>query len=48
MTCCDMHNRHCEPPGDLCCRECTEAAHDTFPVRHADGTPCVLNPEEGQ
>jgi hypothetical protein len=42
--CCDMHNVHCEPPGDLCCRDCTEVAHDTFPVRHADGTACVLVP----
>lgn len=25
--CCDMHNRNCEPPGDLCCGECTEARH---------------------
>src|SRR5690348_13776084 len=28
--CCEYHNRHCEPPGELCCHECTEAAHDTF------------------
>jgi hypothetical protein len=42
-VCCDMHNRHCEPPADLCCRDCTEAAHDTFPIRHADGTPCVMD-----
>lgn len=41
--CCDMHNQHCEPPADLCCRNCTEAAHDTFPIRHADGTPCVMD-----
>lgn len=41
--CCDMHNQHCEPPGDLCCRNCTEAAHDTFPIRHADGSRCVLD-----
>lgn len=40
--CCDMHNRHCEPPGELCCNGCTEAGHDTFPVRHADGSTCVL------
>lgn len=25
--CCDMHNRHCEAPGDLCCGYCTEARH---------------------
>jgi len=42
QPCCDMHNRHCEPPGDLCCRRCTEASHDSFPVRHADSTACVL------
>lgn len=40
--CCDWHNRSCEPPGDLCCGDCTEASHDTFPIRHADGTACVL------
>lgn len=40
--CCDLHNQHCELPGDLCCRYCTEAAHDTFPIRHADGSACVL------
>jgi hypothetical protein len=42
-ACCDMHNQHCEPPADLCCRDCTEAAHDNFPVRHADGTACVMD-----
>lgn len=41
--CCDMHNRHCEPPSELCCAGCTEAAHDTFPIRHADGSRCVLD-----
>ncbi len=40
--CCDMHNLHCEPPGDLCCERCAEAAHDSFPVRHADGSVCIL------
>jgi hypothetical protein len=40
--CCDSHNQHCEPPGDLCCDSCSEAAHDTFPIRHADGTTCVM------
>lgn len=40
--CCDSHNERCEPPGDLCCHRCTEAAHDTFPIRHADGSRCVL------
>lgn len=41
-ACCDLHNQHCEPPGELCCRSCTEAAHDTFPIRHANGSRCVL------
>lgn len=45
--CCDMHNVHCEPPSDLCCRRCTEAGHDTFPIRHADGAPCVLPGQPG-
>lgn len=40
--CCDFHNHHCEPPSELCCDRCTEAAHDTFPIRHADGSICVL------
>lgn len=40
--CCDMHNIHCEPPSELCCWRCTEASHDTFPIRHADGSRCVL------
>jgi hypothetical protein len=41
-VCCDMHNRNCEPPSELCCWRCTEAAHDNFPVPHADGSACVL------
>jgi hypothetical protein len=41
-VCCNSHNQHCEPPGDLCCANCTEAAHDMFPIRHADGSRCVL------
>lgn len=41
-SCCDSHNQHCEPPGDLCCGQCTEAAHDMFPIRHGDGSRCVL------
>lgn len=45
MICCEDHNEHCEPPGDLCCYECPEAAHDTFPIRHADGSPCVMDPK---
>jgi hypothetical protein len=42
QVCCGSHNQHCEPPGDLCCHLCSEAAHDTFPIRHADGTTCVM------
>jgi hypothetical protein len=38
--CCDLHGRNCEPPSELCCQDCTEAAHDTFPIRHADGSTC--------
>lgn len=30
--CCDLHNSHCEPPSELCCRECTEANHPVHPV----------------
>jgi hypothetical protein len=45
-ACCDSHNEHCEPPADLCCDRCSEAAHDTFPVRHADGSPCVMKDNE--
>jgi len=44
VPCCDSHNVHCEPPSELCCHGCTEAAHDAFPVRHADGSRCVLDP----
>jgi hypothetical protein len=40
-SCCDLHNTHCEPPGDLCCQQCTEAAHP----HHPPGTGCVLTPE---
>jgi hypothetical protein len=41
-VCCNSHNRHCEPPGDLCCHQCSEAGHDTFPIRHADGSRCIM------
>lgn len=44
VPCCDMHNIHCEPPSELCCEWCAEAAHDPFPLlNHADGSPCVLD-----
>lgn len=36
--CCEFHNQNCEPPGDLCCHDCTEARH---PV-HPNGVTCVL------
>jgi hypothetical protein len=42
LACCDMHNAYCEPPGDLCCRWCTEAAHPG----HLDGSACVLGVEQ--
>lgn len=38
LPCCDMHNRFCEPPGDLCCRHCAEVAHPG----HLDGSDCVI------
>jgi hypothetical protein len=31
-ACCDLHNRHCEPPGDLCCGSCTEINHPQHPA----------------
>jgi hypothetical protein len=43
LPCCDMHNVHCEPPGDLCCYGCTEIGHP----EHSDGGKCVLNPAGG-
>jgi hypothetical protein len=43
--CCDSHTIHCESPSELCCSRCTEASHDTFPIRHADGARCVLDGE---
>ncbi|GIE35916.1 hypothetical protein Ait01nite_089610 [Actinoplanes italicus] len=45
--CCDMHNQHCEPPSELCCDQCTETAHTTFPIPHADGSRCVDTPCDG-
>jgi uncharacterized Zn finger protein (UPF0148 family) len=36
-VCCDLHNRNCEPPGELCCAGCTEAGHP----EHADGRACI-------
>lgn len=38
--CCEFHNRNCEPPSELCCERCTEAAHG-FLGRHADGSHCI-------
>ena len=40
--CCDLHGKNCEPPSELCCWDCTEVTHDGFPIRHADGSKCVL------
>lgn len=45
VPCCDLHNRNCEFPEELCCRWCTEAAHNTYPTRHNDGSRCVLEQE---
>jgi hypothetical protein len=25
--CCELHNVNCEPPGDLCCSDCSETIH---------------------
>lgn len=47
MTCCDFHGRNCEPPSELCCNECTEAAHkmgDATRGFHGDGSKCS-NPD---
>lgn len=41
-VCCDMHDTHCEPPSELCCRYCTEVNHP----RHSAFEPCVLEGEE--
>lgn len=35
-ACCDLHGRACEPPSELCCEACTEAAHPG----HDDGSRC--------
>lgn len=39
IPCCDLHNQCCEPPSELCCGSCTEAAHPEHPL----GVPCVLD-----
>lgn len=39
ISCCDLHNQHCEPPSELCCRSCTEAEHPA----HPHGVQCVLD-----
>ncbi len=43
--CCDLHNKNCEPPSELCCNGCTEASHP----HHRRGERCVLdsNPSKG-
>jgi hypothetical protein len=35
--CCDLHNRNCEPPSELCCDSCSEWDHPG----HASGTECI-------
>ena len=40
--CCDMHGRNCEPPGDLCCGDCTEARHSMW--NDSDGRPRYGHP----
>lgn len=44
--CCDSHTRTCEPPSELCCARCPEAAHP----QHPTGIPCILqtDPSTGQ
>lgn len=42
--CCDLHNSHCEPPADLCCRMCTEVRHP----QHPPGVECVLTAAVGE
>lgn len=37
--CCLDHNIHCEPPSELCCESCPEAAHP----QHPPGVACVLD-----
>lgn len=45
MACCDLHNKLCEPPGDLCCEYCSEWLHPNHPF----GVLCVLDEvPEGQ
>jgi hypothetical protein len=50
--CCDLHNRNCEPPSELCCSGCTEFHHgmhadppnyDRTLTSHHDGSSCVLD-----
>lgn len=41
IPCCDMHNRNCEPPSELCCHECTEVDHPG----HQWAGPCSASDE---
>ncbi|MFU8850651.1 hypothetical protein ACNAW0_06665 [Micromonospora sp. SL1-18] len=41
--CCALHNGHCDPPADLCCTQCSEAAHPD----HRPGERCVLGAVAG-
>jgi hypothetical protein len=51
--CCEMHNRNCEPPGDLCCGHCTEFHHgwhrcyldEDWTGHHGRPEQCVLATE---
>jgi hypothetical protein len=40
--CCDLHGRNCEPAGDLCCEDCTEARHGGW--ADAKGVPRFGHP----
>lgn len=47
--CCDLHNRNCELPSELCCEQCTEARHGGWTDErgnwrhgHPRGEECVL------
>ena len=39
LSCCDLHNEHCEPPSELCCWKCSEVDHP----QHPEDVRCVLD-----
>lgn len=45
--CCGLHGRNCEPPGELCCGDCTEADHPGHqrlgPCSNPDLSPSSLD-----